>query len=133
MTLTPNDRKAIIAYRLEKAHATMSEARYTFDGGFWSLTANRLYYALFYACEALLLKNRMEVSSHAGVGRMISLNFVRTQILTPDDSKLLKTLFQMRQTGDYNDLYDWSENQIKPLLNPTEELISRIERLIIED
>lgn len=45
--------------------------------------------------------------------------------LTPEDR-----LFRMRQTGDYDDLWDWTEHDILPLVPETKQLISKIESLI---
>lgn len=61
---------------------------------------------------------------------MIGLNFVRQGILKPEDSQLLGRLFTMRQTGDYEDLYDWTESDITPLYTPVEEYIHRIAKII---
>lgn len=47
MTLTPEDRNAIIDYRIEGAYNTLKELEYVAKGKFWNLSANRLYYALF--------------------------------------------------------------------------------------
>ena len=57
MTLTPEDRQAIIDYRIERSHATMKEVEFIVTGKFWNLAANRLYYSVFYICEALLLRH----------------------------------------------------------------------------
>lgn len=54
----------------------------------------------------------------------------RRVILSKDDGKLLNQLFRMRQTGDYDDLYDWEEEKVKPLFEPTYILIKKIEGLI---
>ena len=130
MTLSPDDRKAIIEYRIEKAYKTIEEAEFVIKGKFWNLAANRLYYSIFYICEALLLSNQISASSHTGVSRMISLHFIRTSKLDKTDGELLSRLFRMRQTGDYDDLSDWTENEIVPILPSVKKLISKIESLI---
>lgn len=130
MTLPPEDRKAIVDYRIERAYSTLKELDYVADGKFWNLSANRLYYALFYICEALLLKNKISASTHAGVSRMINLHFVRTGILDKEDASLMGDVFRMRQTGDYDDLTDWREEQILPLIPKVKALVNKIESII---
>lgn len=130
MTLTPEDRQVIIDYRIEHAHKTIEEAEYVAKGGFWNLAANRLYYATFYMCEALLLKNKITTQSHGGVSRMINLHFVKTNKLNAEDSRLLSKLFRMRQAGDYEDLTDWTKEEIEPIFPLTKQLISKFEELI---
>lgn len=55
MALETDDKRAIIAYRLEKADAVMTEAKDNAMLKHWTLTANRLYYAVFHAATALLI------------------------------------------------------------------------------
>lgn len=103
MTLKSEDRKNIIIYRLEKAVQTLDEAKAVSALGYWTLAANRLYYAAYYASISLLIHSGIEASTHNGVVRMIGSEFVRNGKLSVDDSKLLSRLFTMRQTVDYED------------------------------
>ncbi|MDE5750735.1 MAG: HEPN domain-containing protein [Duncaniella sp.] len=130
MTLTPEDRAAIIEYRKERSLVALREAEYVAKGGFWNLAANRLYYSAFYMCEALLLANQISTNSHAGVSRMMNLHFVKTGKLSLEEGSLLGRLFRMRQTGDYDDLSDWQESEIMPMFPLVEKLINKIEALI---
>lgn len=130
MTLLPEDRKSIIDYRIERAKETITEVEFIVTGNFWNLAANRLYYAAFYICQALLLSRHISASSHTGVSRMMHLHFIKEGILTEEEGDLLGKLFRMRQTGDYDDLWDWTERDILPLVPKTKELISKIESLI---
>ena len=130
MTLKSDERNSIVAYRIEKALSTIQQAKDVGAIGYWSLAANRLYYAVYYACVALLIHNGIEASTHRGVIRMMGDKFFRTGVLNPDDSKLIGRLFTMRQTGDYDDLYDWEESDVTPLIPLAEDFIMRISHLI---
>lgn len=130
MTLTPEDRQAVIDYRIERSQMAFKEAQYVAYGKFWNLTANRLYYSAFYICEALLLSNQITTSSHAGVSRMMNLHYVKTGKLEKEEGELLGRLFRMRQTGDYDDLSDWTEAEIMPLFPFVQQLINKIRSLI---
>ena len=46
MNLNPEERKAIVEYRIERALSTMHEAKEISRLGFWNLAANRLYYTI---------------------------------------------------------------------------------------
>ncbi len=133
MTLTPEDRQAIIDYRIERSHNTIKEVEFIISGKFWNLAANRLYYSVFYICEALLLSRKLAASSHTGVSRMMNLHFIRSGKLTEEEGALLGRLFRMRQTGDYDDLWDWTEQDILPMVPATKKLISKIESIITND
>lgn len=130
MTLKSQERQDIVSYRLERARLTFKEALDIGGLGYWNLAANRLYYAAYYASAALLIHNGIEASSHKGIVRMIGLSFVRQGILKQEDSQLLGRLFTMRQTGDYEDLFDWKESDVNPMYLPVEDYIDRIESII---
>lgn len=108
----------------------MKEAEAVAGLGYWNLAANRLYYTAYYASPALLIHNRIEASSHKGTVRMIGYYFVKQRILKSEDSQLLGKLFTMRQTGDYEDLYDWNDSDIIPLFVPVKDYIDRITSMI---
>ncbi len=116
MTLSDEEREAIVSYRIERGLTSFKEAEFVATGNFWNLVANRLYYSVFYLSEALLLKNRISTTTHAGVIRMMNLHFVRTGILSMEQGILLGELFRMRLTGDYDDLTDWTSSQLLTLI-----------------
>lgn len=55
MALTLDEKKAVIAYRIQKSEAALLEARDNFNLKHWSLVANRLYYAVFHMASALMI------------------------------------------------------------------------------
>lgn len=130
MTLPSDERKAIVEYRLEKATDTIKEVKDIGSLGYWNLAANRLYYAAYYASIALLISQGIEATTHKGAIRMIGQSFVKTGLLTNDDARLLGRLFSMRQSGDYEDMFDWDEDDVAPLIPKVEEYIKRIKELI---
>ena len=54
--LTDEEREALVKYRIEKAYGTLVEAHDCAEDNHWTLTANRLYYAAYYASKALLIQ-----------------------------------------------------------------------------
>lgn len=131
MTLLPVDRQEIINYRVERAYQTFEEAEYVAKGKFWNLTANRLYYSVFYMCIALLLSIKISASSHTGISRMMYLHYITTNKLNEEEGNLLRQLFRMRQTGDYDDLNDWTQNDIEPLFPKAKALLSKLHSMIV--
>ena len=57
----------MIAYRQEKADIALDDADFLAESGRYSLAANRLYYALYYAASALLLSKGIVTKRHAGL------------------------------------------------------------------
>ncbi|MGV8091885.1 MAG: HEPN domain-containing protein [Mangrovibacterium sp.] len=53
--MTNEERNEYVRYRLESARKTYDAAKVLADNGFWNSAVNRLYYALFYAVNGLLV------------------------------------------------------------------------------
>lgn len=129
-SLNKEERNILVKYRFEKAIESLEQVKGVMGLKYWNIAANRLYYSAYYACSALLLNMGIETSTHKGVIRMISMKFVKEGILPLSDSQLLSRLFSMRQTGDYDDLMDWNEEDISPLIPHVEDFINRIKILL---
>jgi len=133
MMLNEENRNIIVNLRLQKAKETLTELKANIELGFWRVAANRLYYACYYAATALLIQNSHIARTHAGVINQLSLHFIREGLLNVEYGKLYKTLFELRQTGDYDDFVIVAENDVIPLLEPAEKFIAEIEKLINEN
>ena len=116
MSLDNESRRAMITYRHEKADAALDDAAFLSEAGRYNLSANRLYYALYYAASALLLSKGISTKHHSGMITQVHLHFVKTGILLPEDGRLLKVLFDLRQEGDYEDFVDVRVRILKNIL-----------------
>lgn len=128
--LTLKDRKDLIDYRISRAFETLHEAQYNADGGFFYTAVNRLYYAAYYAASALMLANGLSATSHAGIRTMLSLHFIRTGLLDVEHGRSFMTLFENRQSGDYEDFVYCDLNLFKQLYPKTVAFIEAIKLLI---
>ena len=72
------EKREYVKYRIEKAYQTYDAAKVLADNGFWNSSVNRLYYSLFFAVNALLVLNDIEVKTHATAKRQFSLLFVKS-------------------------------------------------------
>ena len=61
------NKSAYIEYRLSRAEETFLAAQNLAKGKFWNSCVNRLYYACFYAANALLYADGIITKSHAEV------------------------------------------------------------------
>ena len=61
---------------------------------------------------------------------LFSGNFVKTGIVSEDAGKLYRSLFELRQTGDYDELKDISKKDVASRLKPAKQFIETIENLI---
>ena len=126
--MTKEEREEYVAHRLESAYKTAKVARVLGDNEFWNSAVNRLYYAAFYAVNALLVKNKIDARSHAGVKNQFSLHFVKTKKLNIKYGRLFSELFDWRQKGDYENLFDFDEASVAPLFEQVEDFIEVVKR-----
>ncbi len=131
MSLSAEDITAVVAYRKEKAHATLREVEDMIATEHWNLAVQRMYYACFYMASALLLSGGFKAQTHNGVVGQLGLNYVSKGLLTKDEGRLYSRLLQHRITGDYNDFFDFEREDVLPLLEPTRKLLAKLESLIV--
>jgi uncharacterized protein len=127
MTMSSEERKEYISYRIKSAYKTFEAANVLAETGFWNSAVNRLYYAVFYAVNALLVKNEIFTGSHTGMRTQFSLHFIKTGKLDKKYGNLLSELYDWRQKGDYDNIFDYDEASVKPLFGLVQEMIKIIE------
>ena len=132
MGLTDENRKDIVIYRSERAFAALEQAKGNLQMGYLEITANRLYYAAYYAASALLIANEIRIKSHEGCIGQFNLHFVKTGLVPIEMGKLFSILFDMRLTGDYSDRFDLSEEDVVPNILPTQDFIIKVTDLAKE-
>ena len=129
MGLAEENRKDIVVYRIERAFAALEQAKGNLQMGYLEITANRLYYAAYYAASALLIASEIRVKSHEGCIGQFNLHFVKTGLVPVEMGKLFSALFDMRLTGDYSDRFDLKEDDVVPNIQPTEDFIVKVSNL----
>jgi len=132
MSLTEKERGEIVKLRLEKANETFAEIPVLMINKFYRTAANRLYYACYYAATALLINDGYETHTHSGVKTLLGLHYLTNNKIDKSFGKMYRQLFNLRQTGDYEDWGKLEEEDIEPFLDPAECFISTIEKLIKE-
>ena len=130
--LDEESRKALIAYRMQRAYDTMKEAEVMIRETFYNAAINRMYYARYYATVALLLKNNIQTQTHNGVKTMLGLHFVSTGKLPLRIGKTFTTLFEKRYSGDYDDFMFCDKEMVDELFPQAELFIKSVDELLKE-
>ena len=125
-------RSDLVNYRIQRSCETMREARLLAKEGFYNAAFNRLYYACFYAALALLVRNGIPTSTHAGVKMMLGLHFVSKGILEREYGKMFSRLFEIRHSGDYDDFVYCDKEMTDEYTPLAEAFIQRIKDLLEE-
>lgn len=115
-TMDEESIKSLVEYRINRAFETIDEVKSIMESGFYNTAINRLYYACYYAVNALLVKNNIPAQTHAGVKQMLGLHFVATKKLDPEYAKFYAQMFNNRISGDYDDFILFDKEMLTELL-----------------
>lgn len=126
MSMTEENRRDVVAYRIERAHVALEQAKLNLQMKCLEVTANRLYYAAYYVVSALLIANEIPAHSHEGNVTQFGLHFVKTGKVEREDGKLLSHLLTMRIKGDYSDRFGLTVEDVLPYVTQTEAFIKKI-------
>jgi uncharacterized protein (UPF0332 family) len=116
-----------------KSKNTLKEIDLLVSNQLLNTAVNRLYYACYYAVSALLLKEGITARTHGGVRQMFGLHFVKPGLIDRDLGKYYSDIFDMRQTGDYDDFVEYTKEDVIDLIAPAKLLINKIEELINQE
>ena len=130
--MNPEDRNALICYRIENALDTLKQAETLYDGKHFLGVVNRAYYAIFYATLAILLTKSLGSSKHKGVISLFDKYFVKEGEVNVQWSKMLHKSFERRRSGDYDDWATVDEKEAKELLDNAREFVQWAQNWLIE-
>ena len=133
MSLNDEERRIIVDLEMEKANNTIAQISELQKLGYWDNIANRLYYAVFHAVNALLIHDGHPVNTHRGVIALFGNYYIRTGIFASEDGRLYSDLQTMRNNSDYNCSYDATEQEIEPMIAPAKNLIAKVFNYIKEN
>ena len=130
MNLSDDEKNTLINVKIERANETIREVPYLIEQGFYRTAVNRLYYSCYYIVSALLLQRGYTSHTHKGVITLFAINFVKSGIVNNEGGQLYRSLFELRQTGDYDEAKIIDREDVISRLLPAERFIAEIEKLI---
>jgi len=122
----PENRKELMEYRLESARERLKSAKVLLECGSYKDSVGRSYYAMFTAVRALLAKDGIDYSKHAGVISYFQKEYIKTGQLDKKYSKYLSQAFQIRNNTDYSDFFMVSQSDAKEQYDKAEEFLDVI-------
>ena len=79
---------------------------------------------------ALLIAFNYTAQSHSGVIHLLGLYFIKPGKVSKEAGKIYSRLYEIRQTGDYDDLFQLEESDILPLIKPAEKYIEELKSFL---
>lgn len=99
------------SYRLNMSEEKLRSARILLDAGQYKDSIGRSYYAIFSALRAVLAKDKVDFSKHAGVISYFQNEYLKTELFDKKYSKYISSAFQIRNNCDYDDFFIVSKEE----------------------
>ncbi len=119
----------LVKYRLEKAKNTLSDAKKYIKDATPESTVNRIYYAMFYAVNALLIAKGLSSSKHSGVRALFNKEFVNKGLVEKEFGEFYSEMFDNRQEGDYKDFVTFEKEDVEIWLGKATKFINVVVKL----
>lgn len=128
-TFDEETRKALTDYRMEQADSAIADAELLLQNDRLNAAANRIYYACFYAAEALLIRNGIRAATHAGVRQMFGLHFVQKGLIENQWGRFLGKMEQLREGADYDFFIKYEKQELIDILPQAKQFIAVIKAI----
>ena len=130
MSLSDEERTLIVRKELERAHETFEEIEVMRQAAKWNGAANRIYYSVFHAVNALFINDGLQSVRHKGSHALFSQHYVKTGKLPIYYGRFYNNLQSLREKSDYNCFYDVEEQDVIDGMEKANSFIKAIEELI---
>jgi uncharacterized protein (UPF0332 family) len=111
-------------YLLIKAQRSLNAAKELNNKDYPDFATSRAYYAMFYVAEALLLKENLSFSSHAGVISAVGKYLVKTSKIPSPYHRYLIDAQDQRNRGDYDANSNLTKKDANKFIIQAEEMLS---------
>lgn len=117
-------------YRLSKASETLATAKRDLNAADYASSNNRAYYCIFHAMRAVIALDGEDYKKHSAVISRFTINYLKTEILPRDFSKLISNASLIRNRSDYEDFYICSIEDTQRLVSGAETFLSSISQYL---
>lgn len=130
MTLSDNERKQLIEYRINQAFESAETAEFLFNNQNYPTSVNRIYYAVFYSLLALGIQFGFKTSKHPQLHGWFNKNFIATGIIEREYGRILRDIYQNRLSADYEVYMNFPKEDLEQLLSEMKAFIQRIDKFL---
>jgi len=132
MTLSYNERKTLIEYRIKQAFESAEVAEFLFKNEKLAASINRIYYSVFYSLLALAIQFGFKTSKHPQLHGWFNKNFIATGKIEREFGRILRDTYEYRLSADYDVYVKYPEEDMELLLSEMKAFINRIEKFLKE-
>jgi len=129
VNLEAQDKRSLSDLRMAKAQEFLEDAQANVREGRHKTGVNRAYYAALSAIRSLLILEGSNPETHEGVVTMLSLRFVKPDLLPVAFVKSFKLLQSRRADVDYGDIDTIGPEDAADAVRTAEEMIQQAETI----
>ena len=124
--------KEILALMIAKAEDKFETANLDFQNKKYDDAVSRSYYAVFHVISAALFTRNLSFASHSQTIGAFNKEFIKSGIFPKSYSKKIQTLFDERQSGDYDIRSNIDEMIAKESIDFAKEVLDKIKTYLNE-
>jgi len=124
---TPSD---LASFLLHQARECLLSAELEINANLFKGSANRSYYAIFHAMQAVLALERFSSKRHSGIISQFRKNYIKTGVFPADFSKIIDSAFEVRNDSDYQGFYVVSKDDVATQLENAKTFLAAVEEYI---
>jgi uncharacterized protein (UPF0332 family) len=117
---------------IERAKDRYDSAKILFREGKFADCISRSYYAVYTGAKAILLLIGEQPKTHSGLIQLFGLKMVKEKKLDSKYARILSSLFEARQTCDYEPLIWVDKDESEKYVKLTGEFLEKIDELFKE-
>ena len=111
---------------VEKTNRFFESSILFFDANDYDSTVSRVYYAMFFITETLLLTKNLVTKSHSGLIALFRDHFIKTNIFSKEMGRLLNRAYVKRLIRDYGTSITIDKDETQKILKEGQKFIDCI-------
>lgn len=130
--MTEEEKSDYISKKLKKANSLLDQINNLIQFEYFDTSINRIYYASFYAVQALLAKQDLFPKTHKGTLNLFALHFINEKKIPSELESYFPRIMDQRFLADYG-ADDFADKEVvNDLLLKATDFIRHIENLLNE-
>ncbi len=130
MILSDDQKKQLIALRLDKADEALNDASTLITHGSLRGVMNRCYYAVFYAASALAIRDGRTFHKHRGLISWFHQEYMKTGHLPKHLGRFFQKAFSSRCEADYEDVSSFPAEDVPQLLDDARRFVAELKSFL---
>ena len=122
------EREVLSKLRLDQAKQCLVSASALLQINDQRGAVNRAYYAIFHAMRSVLILEGKDFAKHSGVISYFRREYIKNGVFETDISDTITELFNNRSSGDYDDYFEFTGEEVQEMIEEAHRFVSIIEK-----